>query len=276
MEYDSRIALNLSMDEMIRTGLPLVGVPADTYEKNGLLFHSVGDKYLRAVTEIARCHAVVLPASGDSHLDALLDHLSGVVVTGATSNVHPPHYGAEPAREHEPYDHGRDATTLALIVKVLARGMPLLCICRGFQELNVALGGTLEGEIQRAPDRLDHRAPASDDLDVRYGPVHPIAITPGGQLEAILGRRRAMVNSVHRQGIARLADRLAVEARASDGVIEAVSVKDAAGFALGVQWHPEYKASANPCSVKLFEAFGKAARAYAGLRASPSSQAAAG
>jgi putative glutamine amidotransferase len=255
-----------AVDSMTPPSLPLVGLPADTYALDGLVFHSVGDKYVRAVAEVARCSTVVLPAVGDGQIDALLEHLSGVVLTGATSNVHPPHYGGEASPDHEPYDLDRDATTLALIGKVLARGIPLLCICRGFQELNVALGGTLEGEVQRGQGRLDHRAPESTDLDARYGPVHPIDITPGGQLEAIFASRRIKVNSVHRQAIARLADGLAVEALAPDGIIEAVSVKGAAEFALGVQWHPEYKASANADSVKLFEAFGDAARRHAGLR----------
>lgn len=240
-----------------------VGLPADTYEKDGLVFHSVGDKYIRAVVEVAGCPALMLPALGETHLDALLDGLSGIVMTGALSNVHPPHYGADPTPDHEPYDHLRDATTLALIGKVLARGMPLLCICRGFQELNVVLGGTLEAEAQRGHGRLDHRAPRSPDLDVRYGPAHTIAITPGGMLEAILGKRQTTVNTLHRQAIGRLASGLVVEATAPDGVIEAVSVEGAAGFALGVQWHPEYKAAANPDSVKLFQAFGEAVRRYA-------------
>jgi putative glutamine amidotransferase len=146
---------------------------------------------------------------------------------------------------------------------VLARNIPLLCICRGFQELNVALGGTLEGEVQRGPGRLDHRAPKRPDLDERYGPLHSIDITPGGRLEAILGSPRISVNSLHRQAVGRLAEGLAVEALAPDGIVEAASVKGATGFAIGVQWHPEYKASANPHSVKLFEAFGEAARRYA-------------
>jgi putative glutamine amidotransferase len=142
------------------TQLEAAGGTSSRYHvKNGLVFHTVGDKYLRAVAEVARCAPVVLPAIGDGQLDTVLDHLSGVMLTGATSNLHPPHYGAEPSPDHEPYDHGRDATTLALIAKVLERAMPLLCICRGFQELNVALGGTLEGEIQRGANRLDHRAP---------------------------------------------------------------------------------------------------------------------
>jgi putative glutamine amidotransferase len=256
-----------SFERMTRPRLPLVGLPADTADLDGLVFHSAGDKYVRAVAEVARCNAVVIPSIGEGQLDALLDHLSGVMLTGALSNVHPPHYGADALPDHEPYDQARDATTLALIRKVLARGMPLLCICRGFQELNVALGGTLEGEVQRGGGRLDHRAPKLAELDQRYGPLHNIDITPGGRLEAIMGSRRIRVNSLHRQAVARLAEGLIVEALAPDGVVEAASVKGAAGFALGVQWHPEYKAAANPDSVKLFEAFGDAARQYAGLRA---------
>jgi putative glutamine amidotransferase len=257
------------MDTMKQPSLPLVGLPADTAGADGLMFHKAGDKYVRAVADVARCATVIIPSLGEQQLDGLLDHFSGIVLTGGLSNVHPPRYGSESNPDHEPFDHERDATTLALIGKVLGRGIPLLCICRGFQELNVALGGTLEGEIQRGEGRLDHRAPKGEALDMRYGPAHDIDVTPGGRLEAILGSRRVRINSLHRQAVARLADRLAVEAVAPDGVVEAASVKGAAGFALGVQWHPEYKAAENPDSVKLFQAFGDAARAYAAARSEP-------
>ncbi len=249
------------------TYLPLVGLPADTYESHGFLFHSIGDKYVRAVAEAAHCLPVMIPSLIDAlELDALLDHLDGVVVTGAVSNVHPPHYGEQPSPAHEPYDHARDATTLKLIDKTIRRGMPLFCICRGFQELNVVLGGTLETELQEGEGRMDHRAPRHDDVDVRYAPAHVINIRPGGILEQILGKRETMVNSIHRQGIKRLAKGLAVEATAPDGIIEAVSVREARGFAIGTQWHPEFKALNNPDSVKLFAAFGDAVRAYAKAR----------
>ena len=249
------------------TYLPLVGLPADTYESNGFLFHSIGDKYVRAVAEAAQCLPVMIPSMTDAlELDALLDHLDGVVVTGAVSNVHPPHYGEPPSPAHEPYDHARDAVTLKLIDKTIRRGMPLFCICRGFQELNVVLGGTLETELQESEGRLDHRAPRHDDVDVRYAPAHVINIRPGGVLEQILGKRETMVNSIHRQGIKRLAKGLAVEATAPDGIIEAVSVRDARSFAIGTQWHPEFKALNNPDSVKLFAAFGDAVRTYAKSR----------
>ena len=247
--------------------LPLVGLPADTYENHGFLFHSFGDKYVRAVAEVALCSPVMIPSMMDAmELDALLDHFDGIVITGAVSNVHPPHYGEQPSPSHEPYDHARDATTLKLIEKVLKRGMPLFCICRGFQELNVVMGGTLETELQEIEGRLDHRAPKHEDVDVRYAPAHAINIRPGGVLEQILGKRETMVNSIHRQGIKRLAKGLAVEATAPDGIIEAVSVREAKGFAIGTQWHPEFKALGNPDSVKLFTAFGNAVRAYAKAR----------
>jgi putative glutamine amidotransferase len=243
---------------------PLVGLPADTYESHGFLFHSLGDKYVRAVAEVSQCTPVMIPSMIDAlQLEQLLDHFDGILMTGAVSNVHPPHYGEAPSADHEPYDHARDATTLKLIKAVIERGIPLFCICRGFQELNVVLGGSLETELQRGEGRLDHRAPKSDDNDVRYGPRHAIAIAPGGMLEAILGKRQTMINSIHRQGIKKLAPELAVEATAPDGVIEAVSVKGAKSFAFGAQWHPEYKARDNPDSVKLFAAFGDAVRQHA-------------
>ncbi len=243
---------------------PLVGLPADTYESHGFLFHSLGDKYVRAVAEVAECTPVMIPSMIDAlQLEPLLDHFDGILMTGAVSNVHPPHYGEAPTADHEPYDHARDAITLKLIRAVIERGIPLFCICRGFQELNVVMGGSLETELQRGDSRLDHRAPKSEDTDVRYGPHHAIAVTPGGMLERILGKRQTTINSIHRQGIKRLAPGLLVEATAPDGVIEAVSVKGAKSFAFGAQWHPEYKARDNPDSVKLFSAFGDAVRKHA-------------
>jgi putative glutamine amidotransferase len=243
---------------------PLVGLPADTYEKDGFLFHSLGDKYARALSDVAQVMPVMIPSMFDGrHLDELLNNFNGILMTGAVSNVHPPQYGEEPSVDHEPYDHNRDAMTLKLIRAVIDRGMPLFCICRGFQELNVAFGGSLETELQRGEGRLDHRAPQSEDTDVRYAPRHGIAISKGGMLERLLGKSETKVNTIHRQGIKSIGDGLVVEAVAPDGIIEAVSVKGARSFAFGTQWHPEYKAAQNPDSVKLFTAFGDAVRAYA-------------
>lgn len=248
---------------------PLVGVPADVSEKDGLHFHSAGDKYLRALSDCSGVLPVIVPAMGDSYdIDTMLESLDGVLVTGATSNVHPPHYGSKPSVCHEPYDHHRDSLTLPLIRRVLALSMPLFCICRGFQELNVIFGGTLATEIQDLPGKLDHRAPASDELEVRYGPAHPVAIVTGSLLHKILKKSGTMVNTVHRQGIDKLGDGLEVMAKAPDGTIEAFTVARgrANGFVLAVQWHPEFRARDNPDSVRLFEAFGNAVRDYAQAR----------
>jgi len=246
---------------------PLVGLPADTYEKDGFLFHSLGDKYVRALTDVAAVDAVMIPSQLDNdNLDGLLSHFDGLLMTGAISNVHPPHYGEQATLDHEPYDHRRDATTMKLIRAVIDRGMPLFCICRGFQELNVVMGGTLETELQRGEGRLDHRAPKSDDTEVRYAPRHTISIAPGGLLHRMLGKTETMVNTIHRQGIKKLGQGLVAEATAPDGIIEAVSVKGAKAFAFGTQWHPEYQAANNPDSVKLFTAFGDAVRVHARSR----------
>ena len=242
---------------------PLVGLPADTHEKDGFFYHSLGDKYVRALTDVADVEAVMIPNVIDAaNIDGLLAHFNGVLMTGAVSNVHPPHYGEEPTQDHEPYDHHRDAITLQLIRRVIDRGIPLFCICRGFQELNVAMGGSLETELQRGEGRLDHRAPKSDSIDVRYGPRHAISISKGGLLEQMLGKSETQVNTIHRQGIKKIGAGLNVEAVAPDGVVEAVSVMGAKAFAFGTQWHPEFKAADNPDSVKLFNAFGNAVRAH--------------
>ena len=242
---------------------PLVGLPADTGLQHGHLFHSIGDKYLRAVLEVADCLPVMIPALADAmDLDHVLDHVDGVLMTGAVSNVHPPRYGETPTSDHEPYDLLRDDLTLALINRCLARAIPLFCICRGFQELNVALGGTLETELQRIPGRLDHRVREVPEIEIRYGPSHDVEVVGGSWLESVVGKSRLSVNSLHRQGIAQLAPGLVVEARAPDGIVEAVTVRGARAFAFGTQWHPEYAARHNADSIKLFSAFGDAVRAH--------------
>jgi len=181
-------------------------------------------------------------------------------MTGSVSNVHPRHYGLAAHPAAEPHDEARDAVTLPLIRAAIAQGVPLLCICRGFQELNVVLGGTLFARVHEVAGRLDHRSPATGDHDRDYAARHAVRLTPGGQLRRILGKEEIQVNSLHWQAIDRLADGLDAEGLAPDGTIEAVAVRGAQAFALGVQWHPEYKALANPDSVLLFKAFGEAVR----------------
>ncbi len=238
---------------------PLILVTADVREIGHFTVHSAIDIYLKALAGVGATPLILPSLASDIDLDAVLGRVDGVLTTGARSNVHPGLYGEKPTAGHEPYDHDRDATTLDLIRKTIKASVPLLAICRGFQELNVALGGTLETQIQERDDRADHRPPVSRDNDVRFGLAHEVEIEPGGILAAILGTQRVAVNSLHRQAIRDLAPGLIAEAHADDGTIEAVRVADAGAFALGVQWHPEYWAGTDPPSRALFTAFREAA-----------------
>ena len=241
---------------------PLILVTTEI-RPDGYTWHAAADTYLKAVTGIGGV-PLLLPSLGEAiDLEALLPRIDGVLLTGSRSNVHPTRYGAEPSERYEPYDVDRDATVFRLIPLVLEMGIPLFAICRGFQELNVALGGTLITEAQERPGSLDHRAPLDLPQDERFGFKHDVEFEPDSRLGALLRARCVRVNSVHRQVIDRLAPRLAVEARAPDGTIEAARVEGAKDFAFGVQWHPEYWAATDAPSGALFRAFGEAARGRA-------------
>ena len=247
---------------------PIVGIPACLVAPDHFAFHRVGAKYVDSVVDGAGALPLLIPALGPRlDLEALLDGLDGLLITGSLSNVEPHHYGGPPARPDSPCDPARDATILPLIRRALAGGVPLLAICRGLQELNVALGGTLHQEVHELPDRLDHRSDKTVTAEERYAPAHEVVLSEGGLLQSLLGgARRIAVNSLHAQAIERLASGLAVEAVAPDGTIEAVSVPGAAGFALAVQWHPEWRVLDNPVSRRLFAAFGAACRGRARAR----------
>lgn len=246
---------------------PIIAVPMCIKHVDGQDYHTVGDKYLRAVIEAAGCYPLSFPALGEAIAPAaLLDHVDGVLFTGSPSNIAVHHYNGAPDRPESPQDPGRDAITLPLVRAALAREMPIFSICRGFQELNVALGGSLHTRIHEITGHQDHRGPADADYEAIYQPAHPVDFKSGGVFAGLLGKNRTLVNSVHWQGIDRLAERLVAEGRAEDGVVEAVSVKDYPAFAIGTQWHPEYRAMENEDSVKLFKAFGDAARKHAEQR----------
>jgi putative glutamine amidotransferase len=247
----------------MRRNRPLVGVVSDRRLLDPHHFHIVGEKYLRAVVDAAEAYPVALPSlGGDFDVLEVLDRLDGLLLTGSPSNVEPRHYQGPPSAAGTLHDPERDVTTLALIPAAVRAGLPLFAICRGFQELNVAFGGSLHQAVHKLPGFQNHKEDARAPLDVQYGPSHDVFFEPGGMLEAITGRSAATVNSVHSQGIDRLADGLLVEARAADGLVEAIVVQDAPGFALGVQWHPEWKALENDLSMTLFQAFGEACRRY--------------
>jgi len=248
--------------------LPLVGLVADVRELDGQPFHMAQEKYLAAVRDAASCFPIILPSFGaTAELKEFLDELDGLLLTGAISNVGPELYGAPAEPPRGPYDPARDSTLLPLIDLTLKDAVPMLAICRGFQELNVALGGTLSAKVHEIPGRMDHRAPYKKPLEEMYAPTHQIDLVPGGAFaELAPGRTSVMVNSLHWQGIERLAPGLTVEATAPDGTIEGVRVTDAANFALGVQWHPEWEPAKSEFSMALFRSFGDAARARKAAR----------
>ncbi len=224
-------------------------------------FHIAGKKYVDAV-RLADCLPLVVPTAALDELDALLDLADGVLLTGSPSNVHPRHFDEGVHDPALPLDVERDAWTLPLIPKTLAHGVPLLAICRGAQEANVALGGSLHQAVQQVPGFDDHRADDRQPAEVQYAASHPVQVEPGGVLARVLDREVFEVNSLHGQAVHRLADGLRVEARAPDGVIEAFSHPVAPAFNLCVQWHPEWLAQDNPVSMQILRAFGDACRAH--------------
>ena len=250
---------------------PLVAVSTDVRQFENYTWHAAPQQYIEAALSTACVLPVLVPSFGERlDLDALLASVDGVMLTGSKSNVHPSLYGGDASGENGPYDEARDATTLPLIRKAIAQGVPLLAICRGIQELNVALGGTLATEIQERNGAMDHRAPVSDDQDVRFAIRQSVSIRPGSCLAGVFGAKDAgaeiMVNSVHRQAVDRLGGRLQVEATAADGTVEAVSVVGSPAFAVGVQWHPEYWAKSDEASARIFRAFGDAVRDHTTMR----------
>ncbi len=250
---------------------PIVLVPACTRSIGDHPYYAAQVKYVDAVVLGARCTPLIVPAIGDAlDLDSLLAACDGIMLTGASSNVHASHYGAEVDDPALPHDLARDATTLPLIRAALKRGIPVMAICRGFQEMNVALGGSLHQALQNIAGKMDHRENPLLPLAARYAPAHRITLEAGGKLQAILGGAlETQVNSLHGQGLDRLAEGIVIEARADDGLIEAFTVSSAPGFTLALQWHPEWQVQDNPDSMRMFGAFGDACRAYLAKKGSP-------
>jgi putative glutamine amidotransferase len=248
---------------------PVVLVPACNRMLGQHPFHVAGQKYCDAV-RLAGALPLVVPAAAPQDFDTLLALADGVLLTGSPSNVHPSHFGEAVHNPDLPLDPDRDAWTLALIPRVIERGIPLFAICRGFQETNVALGGSLYQAVQDVPGKHDHRAAPDGSADEQYGLAHPVAVQGGGVLDRLFGRTHLQVNSVHGQGVNRLADGLTIEATAPDGLVEAYSIDASAGFTLCVQWHPEWRAASNPVSMRMLQAFGAACQAYRDTHRPPS------
>jgi putative glutamine amidotransferase len=225
-------------------------------------FHAVGEKYILAVHEGAHTTPLLIPVlQNPIEFDDLLATLDGILLTGSPSNVSPKRYGGSAPRDGVLQDERRDGTTFSLIKRVVERGIPMLALCRGFQELNVAYGGTLHQHVEEVPGRFDHREDKTQPLDLQYAPAHDVHLTPGGRLEAIAGTGTIKVNSLHGQAVDQIGQGLGIEAVAPDGTIEALRVRDATSFAIGVQWHPEWRFWENDFSKAFFETFGQALRA---------------
>jgi len=246
------------------TKKPIIGVPADRRMVDPHPFHMVGEKYLHALVEGSNGLPLIIPALGDSlEIDDILASVDGLLFTGSPSNVEPHHYAGEPSEPGTLHDPNRDALTLPLAKHALEKGVPVLALCRGHQELNVVLGGTLHQKVHEVPGLANHREDPDDPLDVQYGPSHTVNLVEGGILHGLAGTTTAMVNSLHSQGVAKLANGVSVEAVSDDGLIEAFNVDSVPGFALSIQWHPEWQFAQNEFSVAIFRTFGDACRQYA-------------
>ena len=254
-----------SPDTKVSPSLPLVGISCCLSRYEGRTIHQSRDYYIRAIADVAQAVPILLPArpARDSDIATFVSCLSGLLLTGSPSNVHPQRYRRSteniPEERYAPFDVARDGLVFPLIRAALASGIPILAICRGFQELNVACGGTLHLRLHEKTGNQSHHPPDTDVIERKFAPRHAVELY--GWLSGMLEKVSTTVNSLHYQGIAKLGDNLTVEARAPDGVVEAIRVADAKTFALGVQWHPEFAVRGNPDSTKIFTAFGQAALA---------------
>jgi putative glutamine amidotransferase len=245
---------------------PVVGVIGNAHRvENRFNIHGVGERNLRAVAEVAGALPLMFAGTPDlTDIGALLQAVDGILLTGARANVHPSRFRQEPHPAHEPYDESRDALALALVEACVAEAVPVFGVCRGFQEMNVAYGGTLHPEIRELPGRMNHRMPRLENGEIHPDPAvvfaerHDVSLVPGGVFAQILKCECIRVNSLHGQGILDLGQRVVVEGVAEDGTIEAIRIADAPGFALGVQWHAEHNAGGNAVNRALFQAFGEA------------------
>ena len=246
------------------TRKPIIGVPACRRIVDPHPFHMVGEKYLQALAEGSNGLPLIIPVLGDSlQIDEILASIDGLLLTGSPSNLEPHHYDGEPSEPGTLHDPNRDSLTLPLAKRAFETGVPVLALCRGHQELNVVLGGTLHQKVHEVPGYNCHKENPDDPLDVQYGPSHSVNLVEGGLLHGLAGTTKVTVNSLHSQGVAKLANGVSVEAVSDDGLIEAFVVDSVPGFALSIQWHPEWQFARNELSTAIFKAFGDACRQYA-------------
>ena len=249
---------------------PLVGIPCDVKHDGFSMFHGVGEKYINAIVHGSEICPVLIPAQGPGedlevvdqqlNIDRLLANLDGLFLPGSPSNIHPDLYSDEVSSTPDFHDPQRDSLTLPLIRAAINKKMPILAVCRGMQELNVALGGTIHQQVQKLPGMMDHREDKTKDRAEQYQDAHSVQLTPGGALFHLAGTDSIVVNSLHGQGINKLGNGLIIEAWAEDGLVEGFRIDDDSHFVLAVQWHPEWQFQDNQFSSALFKRFGQAVR----------------
>ena len=247
---------------------PRVGIIGNSYLLDeSYPVHAGGTMNWEAIADVSGCLPLMIPSDPRYvSVDELLDTFDGFLLTGGRPNVHPNEYGEVETDAHGTFDRARDAVTLPLVRACVERGQPFFGICRGFQEVNVAMGGTLHPEIRDLPGRMNHRMPPDGTMEEKFAIRHSVHFTPDGPFARLFGSETVMTNTLHGQGIKDPGQRIVVDGQAEDGTPEAIYVKDAPGFTLSVQWHPEYRAPTDPVSRPLFEAFGEAAHSWAGQR----------
>ncbi|MGB0960995.1 MAG: gamma-glutamyl-gamma-aminobutyrate hydrolase family protein [Halocynthiibacter sp.] len=243
---------------------PMIGIIGNSYLINDQYpVHAGGIMNSEAISKVSGCMPLLVPSNPDFvTVDDLLDHFDGFLLTGGRPNVHPKHYGEEPTEAHGEFDEARDNLVLPLVQACVERGQPFFGICRGFQEVNVAMGGSLYPEIRDLPGRDNHRMPPDGTLEEKFELRHEVEFTQGGVFHDLMGAPKVMTNTLHGQGIKRAGDQVMIDGHAPDGTPEALYIDGAKGFTLSVQWHPEWNAADDPVSRKLFTAFGDAARAW--------------
>ncbi|MEJ8560207.1 gamma-glutamyl-gamma-aminobutyrate hydrolase family protein [Yoonia sp. GPGPB17] len=249
---------------------PVVGIISNSHLINEeYLVQGAGAMNVQALSDVSGVAPVIIPADPEVHsIEELMAICDGFFFPGGRPNVHPEEYGEEETEAHGTFERNRDRITLPLIRACVAHAQPVLGVCLGFQEMNVAMGGTLYPEIRDLPGRDNHRMPPDGTLEEKFELRHEVTLTEGGPFHRLFGNHKVMTNTLHGQGIKQPGARIVIDGYAPDGTPEAIYVKDAPGFAMSVQWHPEWNAADDPVSRPLFEAFGTACRGWAsgGLR----------
>ncbi len=250
---------------------PIVGIISNSYLINDQYpTHAGGTMNSEAVSTVAGCMPLLIPSDPRFvSVEELLQTCDGFVLTGARPNVHPDEYGEDPTEAHGDFDRARDAITLPLVRACVERGQPFLGICRGFQEVNVAMGGSLYPEIRDLPGRDNHRMPPDGTLEEKFALRHVVTLSEDGPFARVFGSHKVLTNTLHGQGIKTPGARVVIDGHAPDGTPEAIYIKDAPGFTLSVQWHPEWDAANDPVSRPLFSTFGEAVRQWATFKGAP-------